>query len=267
MSFKRRIIARLNRLPIIDSLVYTAVRGPARGLKRRGGLGWLPAFLPRMNEENAEERFLDELTLKGLIVYDVGGDQGLFTLYFARRVGREGTVVSFEPNPQSLARIEQNIRLNDFSNVRVLPFGLGERPETLTFSFPEAEPARGTAVPSIAWQIKGEQKTAVIEIRVNALDHEIEHGNLPIPNFIKLDVEGMEYPALRGMRNTLLKHRPCLFIEMHGADADEKLANAERVVALLEEIGYCLRHIESGERISGANTAVAAEGHIYCEPA
>lgn len=34
-----------------------------------------------------------------------------------------------------------------------------------------------------------------------------------IPNFIKIDVEGMEYDVLKGGRKTILKHKPLIMIE------------------------------------------------------
>lgn len=265
MSVKREIVARLNHSPVMDSLVYTAKHGPARGLKRQGGMGWIPSVVPRTREWAAEEAFLESLEWKGLNVYDVGGDQGLFTLFFANRVGDTGQVVVFEPNPRSCVRIERNIDLNGFGNVRLIPYGLGAKDETVPFVFPLFEPARGSAVPEIAQQIQREPRAVVCEIEVRALDGERERTELPIPHFIKLDVEGMEYAALQGMSKTLKKHRPRLSIEIHGATMEEKLANVQRVVAFLESLDYYMRHLESGQRITRGNAERAKQGHLYCE--
>ena len=265
MSLTRSIVARLNRLPLVDNHVYTARHGPARGLKRRGGMGWLPSFIPRIHEWDAEEAFLGGLEWRGKTVFDVGGDQGLFTLFFAKRVGETGQVIVMEPNPQSCRRIEQNIRLNDLHNVRLLPLGLGERRATVRLTIPLSEPARGTAVSAIADQIRTERKVKVCEIEVSSLDHEMADSALPAPDFIKIDVEGMEYDALKGMRGTLIAHRPRLSIEIHGATMDEKDANVRRVVALLQETGYAIHHIESQQEITSANAEQAREGHLYCQ--
>src|SRR5262245_61606079 len=252
-------------MPPIDNRVYTAKHGPARGLKRQGGLGWLPSFVPRMHEWDAEETFLANQEYRDLTVYDVGGDQGQFTIFFAHRVGANGQVVVFEPNPQSCRRIQRNVQLNDFRNVMLLPLGLGERRETLQFTFPSLEPARGTAVPAIANTIKNEASVTGCKIEVNSLDAEISQSDLPIPHFIKLDVEGMEYPALKGMQKTLKTYHPRLSIEIHGADLSDKTANVRRVVGLLKSLSYRMLHIESGERITSLNADRACEGHLYCE--
>lgn len=265
MSIKRKIIGFINRMPPIDNRVYTAKHGPARGLKRQGGLGWLPSFVPRMHEWDAEETFLANQEWRDLTVYDIGGDQGQFTIFFAHRVGPDGQVVVFEPNPQSCRRIQRNVQLNDFRNVRLLPIGLGERRAKLQFTFPALEPARGTAVPAIADTIKNEGSVTGCEIEVNSLDDEIRRSRLPIPHFIKIDVEGMEYPVLMGMQETLKTHHPRLSIEIHGADMSDKIANVRRVVGLLEKLDYRMRHIESGVSITSGNAERACEGHLYCE--
>jgi FkbM family methyltransferase len=260
------MIARLNRSPVIGNLVYTAKRGPARGLKRQGGMGWLLSFIPRTHGWEAEEAFLNNLDWRGLTVFDVGGDQGLFTLFFATRVGSSGQVVVFEPNPRSVQRIRQNLQHNNLLNVRVLPVGLGEARATLQLISPALEPARGSATPAIAEQIRHERDAVPIDIEVNSLDSEMRESGLPAPDFIKLDVEGMEYPALKGMETTLRSHLPRLSIEIHGAGIGEKESNVRRVVGILEDLGYRMRHIESGERITSANAARASRGHLYCDP-
>jgi FkbM family methyltransferase len=264
MNLKRALVSRINQFAVVDQHVYTVRYGPARGMKRQGGMGWLPAFVPRGHEWEAEEAFLEQIDWSGMTVYDVGGDQGIFTLFLAQRVGPAGRVVVFEPNPRSYQRIRTNLRLNGFDHVRVLPMGLGERAEMLSFIFPKSEPARGSAAQSVRTQVAREPNAVACQIEVAALDEAMARMHLPPPDLIKLDVEGMEWCALRGMRKTLAAHRPRLFIEIHGSDVDDKIANVRRVVSLLEETGYRLRHVESGARVSGANAEVAYCGHLYC---
>lgn len=265
MSIARKICQHLGRLSLVDQHVYTAKHGPARGLKRQGGLGWVPAFVPRLHEWEAEEAFISSLDLAGVTVYDVGGDQGLFTIFFAERVGDHGRVVVFEPNPMSCERIRRNVWLNGFRNVHVLQVGLGEQRAVMRFAFPILEPSRGTFCPDDRPTGESRRKTTWLDIGVVSLDDEIERSNLPAPDFIKLDVEGMEYMALKGMCQTLRVHHPRLSIEMHGGTVEGKKDNARRVVTLLEAFAYRIRHIESGEIIKSQNGERAFEGHLYCE--
>ena len=268
MSIKRKLISRFSGSALLDNIVYTSRHGLSRGLKRQGGLGWFPSYIPRFSKWHAEEHFLEKIDFQGMKVYDVGGDQGLFTLFFANRVGDTGGVVVFEPNKKSLQRIRRNILINGFTNITVIPRGLAENQARRQFKYPPGEPALGSVFGG-ADDIRHEdiQNENVIhcEIEVNALDNEITQESLPVPDFIKLDVEGMEYPALKGMINTLRQHRPRLYIEIHGDSYSSKLANVSNVVAFLDDLGYRIRHVESGNHINKANMHLAVEGHLYCE--
>src|SRR4051812_16352239 len=123
MGMKKFAVLTLNRM--LRNHTYTVRHGLAKGLKRKGGLAFLPAALADTSGREAEERFLLGLELEGQTVYDVGGDQGIYTLFFARRVGAAGRVVTFEPNPESYRRIVDNVALNNFRNVEVRHVGLG----------------------------------------------------------------------------------------------------------------------------------------------
>jgi len=107
--------------------------------------------------------------------------------------------------------------------------------------------------------------TVVEEISIVTLDQEIPESNLPMPDFIKIDTEGLEIEVLRGARSTLETHRPTLFLEMHGETMREKKRKVAEIVDFLWAISYrSIRHIETGAAITPENSATAMEGHLYC---
>ena len=118
---KRTVISMLQ--PLLANNVYTVRHGLAKGLKRRGGLG----FVPYAGKQPREEAFLETLDLQNKTVFDVGGYEGVFTLFFARRIGAGGRLVTFEPNPQNFAKILANVRLNGFCHVDVRQLAIGAR--------------------------------------------------------------------------------------------------------------------------------------------
>lgn len=239
-----------------DGYTYTVRHGPLSGMKRKGGLGFLP-FGPR---RTAESQFFAQLDLRNRVVYDVGGFQGLLTLFFAARAAH---VVVYEPNPASRARLEENLRLNGVGNVTVRPVGVGDGRREATLTFDPLMPGAASADASIAAQIRTTaEHSATATVPIVTLDEDLAERGLPLPDFVKIDVEGLELAVLTGMRELLYAHRPTLYIEMHGATLDEKLANASRVVTLLDEIGYPLRHVESGQRVTPSVSAIAAHGHL-----
>lgn len=263
MKIKKLAAVTLNQ--VFKNQTYTVRHGLAKGLRRRGGLAFLPAAIASAPERVEEETFLFSLSLEGQTVYDVGGDQGIYTVFFASKVGNHGRVVTFEPNPESRRRIVANVELNQFRNVEVRPIGLGAQKGKLTFVFPENEPARGSADAGIQAQILREKNTRTIEIEVNSLDDETSSFGLPEPDLVKIDVEGLEMDVLLGMKETIRKSHPSLFIEVHGADVQSKDDNARQVVKFLLDAGYSVFHVESKQDITHRNIEAARQGHIYCE--
>lgn len=206
------------------SFVYVARSGLARGLRRRGGLGFLPG-----RPLTAEERWLAARVWQGQIVYDVGAWEGVFALFFARAVGTQGQVVAFEPNPRSAAQLRENVTLNCFQNVRLFEIALGEVEGQAYLHVPEGASARGHLT-------EGKAGTAV---PVRRLDTLIAAEGLPVPDFIKIDVEGAELAVLRGAQRTLVRCRPTLLIEVHPQ------ADHIALWTLLRELGYALQCVET----------------------
>ncbi|MGH9879870.1 MAG: FkbM family methyltransferase [Pyrinomonadaceae bacterium] len=262
MNLKKTIAVNLSRL--FRNHTYTSKHGLAKGLRRKGGLAFLPAFIPRSTEMLKEEEFIAALDLSGKTIYDIGGDQGIYTLFFARKVGDKGRVITFEPNPVSHAHIVTNVQLNGFANVEVRNIAVGEQQGKLIFAFPAKDPGRGTADELIREQILREPGSKSTEVDVDAIDRLIPSAGLPQPDFAKIDVEGLELNVLRGMKQTLKEQRPQLFIEIHGADIKAKIDNIRQVGAFLLDLGYKIHHVESAQEITVANIDEAREGHIYC---
>ena len=260
-SLKHRIAARISKL--LDGYEYTVRRGLTKGLKRKGGLGFIPAWVARSANENEETAFFQSLDLKGATVFDVGGFQGLLTMFFARLAKQ---VVVFEPNPSSRKRLLENLALNRFTNIVVRPVGVGEAAGELELVFDPLMPGGASANRDVAGQIRSSSEDLHVErMQIVSLDDEVA-GGASAPAFVKIDVEGMELNVLKGMRKIMRSAQPSIYIEMHGATMEEKKANARAVVAELEQGGYMnIRHIESGAKITSANADAAARGHLYCQ--
>jgi FkbM family methyltransferase len=256
---RRAVISRLQ--PLVANRVYTVRNGLARGLKRRGGLG----FIPQMGVPPLEEQFLERLDFTGQTIFDIGGYEGIFTLFFARRVGPRGTVVTFEPNPRNYGRIVENVRLNGFQRVSVRQLAVGAAPARASLVFPADETARGSLETDIQSQIRGEKHVDAVDVDIETIDRLVAQG-APEPDFVKIDVEGFERDVLEGMAATIARRRPKLYIEIHGADMAKKLDNATSVIEFLWRAGYAVRHVESASTISApSDIQGAVEGHLYCQ--
>jgi FkbM family methyltransferase len=252
-TLRHRTTAWVSR-NLFDRFTYTVRHGLIRGMKRKGGLGWLPAWLSP-GVEPREEIFWRGLPLDGLVIYDVGAFHGILTLFFATRGAR---VIAYEPNDGNHARLIENITLNGLTNVQVRKFGVGAALGSGTLHFSPEMAGGGTLNPNGV-------ATMSQLVEITTLDHDIAADSLPAPDLIKIDIEGWELAALEGMRRTLDANHPALFLEMHGDTMREKKSKASAIVAFLRSAGYTdIVHVETGVRIAPGNETAAAEGHLYC---
>ncbi len=239
--------------------VYTIRQGLAKGLKRKGGL----MYLPRRSPPSREEKFLWNLQFENEVVYDVGGFEGTFTIFFAHAIGQTGKVLTFEPNPLNVEVIRNNVAVNHFRNVKIFPIGVGKEKVQTTMCFNPNSPATGSLNPYIRNYMQSQKGTFTIPVKVDTIDNLIKQHRLPPPDFLKIDVEGSEMDVLIGMTKTLEKFKPKLFIEIHGIGLDRKIANAREIVKFLLNEKYLLFHIESNRLIVLQNSNIAMEGHLY----
>lgn len=249
---KKAIISFLR--PLLKNYVYTVRHGMAKGLKRRGGFGFIPLPLTQ------EEKFLMNLNLSEQTVYDIGGYEGVFTIFFARAVGKNGRVITFEPHPTNYNKILENVKLNKFDNVKVRQIALGKERGEMTLAFRHSGLGTASLQEDIKKQILQERGAKAIQVKVDLLDDQIATNNIPKPDFIKIDVEGLEMDVLLGMNETLEGYKPKLFIEVHGVGIQRKIENVQRVVKSLITKGYSIYHVESGEMITSFNSQIAKEG-------
>lgn len=133
---------------------------------------------------------------------DVGANVGIFSRDFATRFDE---VVAFEPMP----RTRECLALNIPSNVRIEPVAVANKHGVLKMYRTKA--SGGSFIcnhPKIVTpEISPETKTYEVQVRT------IDSFNFDAVDLIKLDIQGAEYVALIGARETILKHRPVIMVE------------------------------------------------------
>ena len=253
---RHRLIGKLSRY--CRAITYTSRSGISKGMRRRGGLGFLPSFLTK---ETAEVKFLKGLSLNDAVVYDIGGYEGLMTLFFAR-VAQQ--VVTYEANPENVGRIAENLRLNQFKNCIVRQIAIGEQDGLVTLTFDELMVGRASVDPEICDELaKSSPHIRIVQVPLTSLDNDVERFALPDPTFIKIDIEGMEAAALTGMKRIIARCHPAMFIELHGTTPEDKRTNARAVMAQLRACGYRIYDVEAACYIPEAEPGTGRESHLY----
>ena len=199
--------------------------------------------------EPVVQRVLQEHLAPGDTFYDVGANVGFFSLLGARLVGPEGIVVSFEPAKQTADVLRKNVRLNNFEHICVIQRAVSDEVGTVDLLVgPLSQTAHLAGTAPVADAEVAEQ------VQVATIDALTEAGEIPAPTFIKMDIEGAELAALRGMRQTLSRHRPTLLCELHGTGPE--------VAALLLDLAYTLKMVEGGDLMDPRTY-----GHVLAVPA
>jgi FkbM family methyltransferase len=260
-TLQHRITAWVS-LRLFDHVTYKVRHGLLKGMTRKGGLGWVPLLFTH-HLASREEEFLRNLDLRDKIVYDVGAFHGLVAMFFARQAK---TVICYEPNQSNRKRLMENLALNRLTNVLIRPLGAGSASKKATMAFMPLMPGGASLEEKTVAQLKSDPSTVAEEIEITTIDIDRRENELPAPHFIKIDIEGFEIEALKGARNTLLDCRPDLFLEMHGETMREKRRKVDEIVKFLNDAGYrSILHVESGTAITSTNSALAVEGHLFCQ--
>ena len=151
--------------------------------------------------EELEAKIMEEKIKVGSIVVDVGANIGLHTLNMARIVGNTGQVFAFEPDPSNFEILRKNVKINNYQNIILEEKAVGDKHGRVTL-YQSDHPGNHRLFPQTK-QAKGE-----VEVELTSLDKYFIDSNLAEKiSFIKIDVEGLEFSVLNGMKNILKNNK------------------------------------------------------------
>ncbi|MEL6476058.1 MAG: FkbM family methyltransferase [Pseudomonadota bacterium] len=158
-----------------------------------------------------EVALLSQILRPGDVVVDAGANIGAHAIPFARKVGPEGRVFAFEPQPRIHDLLTVNAFMNGLGNVVPILAGLGAAPGHARFP-DRLEPQNfnfgGIRLdPFIKNRIAGDRH---VQIPIGPLDEMLDLDRLRL---IKADVEHMELDLIKGAARTIERHQPVVLLE------------------------------------------------------
>jgi FkbM family methyltransferase len=171
------------------------------------------------------------------VFYDLGANHGIYTC-FAGTLLTAGDIVAFEPNPNTVAELRRNIKLNELMD-RATVFQAAVDGEAGQGEFFADTDSMGS---SLAESRQG-LDTKAIEVDIVALDELAGTESLPAPDVVKIDVEGAELRALRGMRSLLEDRCRLLYCEVHNHAIADFSADPEDVSQFLRNVGFTVTSV------------------------
>jgi FkbM family methyltransferase len=154
----------------------------------------------------------------------------MYTVPLANAIGPGGTVLAFEPVPQTLERLRANVALNGLSNVTIVGAAVADAARVA-----EIRLGNDSAYASLVGVKKDRGTGETLTVPVVTIDQVWEERNRPI-SFCKIDVEGAELLVLKGAEHVVRACRPALLVE---TDFEPQL---DAMVSLGRRAGYKQLH-------------------------
>jgi FkbM family methyltransferase len=169
----------------------------------------------------------------GMVVWDIGANQGILSFLAASKVGKSGAVYALEADPHYADLIfHSSQRLSDaYCRVSILCAAMADKASLLDFGVSAQGHSRNKLLDfengafDLAWT-----KTVVSVRGDDLLDH------WRAPDFIKIDIEGAELAALGARDRILTGPRPVFYVEV----CDE---NKKTVAELFRSYDYEIFHL------------------------
>ena len=156
--------------------------------------------------------------IKPSVVWDVGANVGIWTIFFADVLPSGAKVFAYEPDEVNLSFLRHNISINLLENtVAVRPLAMSRTPGMADFQADPMTGATGSLEIGDAFITRYYGRpTSLATVATTSADHELADG-IPSPDFLKVDVEGHEWQLLLGAQQLLTTVRPVIIMEFTGA--------------------------------------------------
>ena len=197
-------------------------------------------------EYEPELRTFLALLKPGNTVIDLGANIGTYAIRAGKAVGEYGTVFAFEPLARTRQRLQRSIYLNQAKNVIIVPKAAGDHTGHVSL----VVSGRGSSA-SVIHSVSGGEAHEVLSITI---DDFIRTNSISKVDWVKMDIEGGEPSALRGMVTTIEKWRPAFLFENESGGAES--AN------LLRQSGYAIGTVN----LSGEFVEDTSGGNLFAFP-
>ena len=200
-----------------------------KGYFFEGGLSQtLGIYYPNVQEALKAKLFT------GAVFYDLGANNGFFSLFGSILVGNSGKVFAFEPFKESLEKITILAKTNNMTNCTIVDSAVLDKNGVGRLYFSD-----NAATPTFQKDFSDNS----VNVNTISLDHfTVNH---PYPDVIKVNVEGAEAMVLNGSTKLLKNHKSVVWvIEIHDAENEIKCKN------IFDKNGYELKKLWSPRKIS-----------------
>jgi FkbM family methyltransferase len=215
-------------------------------------------------------RLLRRLVRKDDVFFDLGANFGFYSCFVLPMCGPTGAVHAFEANPCLMPHLRRSVSLNkEFGCVELNPVAVGSR-SGVTLPLYGADRIGSTSLYPHEWL----DRNNVVDVPVTTIDDYVRDKSISRIDVMKIDIEGAELDALRGMEKTFRVCSPkAIICELTLLTQDTRpddradipgrassAADPYQLATFLRQKGYLLCHISSDGHLCEAPALRADNG-------
>ncbi len=179
---------------------------------------------------------------KKVNIVDIGANVGLYSLY--AKYLPNSQFYSFEPFKFTYDLLNDNINLNNITNVQTYNIGLSDK---------KGKTILNVCLSHDGLNTMGENPLRFndinpIEVEIDTLDNIFYDNDIKV-DFIKIDTEGYEYYILKGGEKTIKKYKPIIQLEFNHTNMKQCNINPRQLYDYINELGYKIHNLISEELI------------------
>ena len=212
------------------------------------------------NIHEKEIEFLHYFIHSDSTVLDIGANYGHYTAIMSK-LCPQGEVIAFEPVPFTFKVLSEIVHRLNIKHARLFHAAVSDQPGKLKMSVPLLE--FGAPNTGIAHVVNHAPDKSTETVSVDALA--LDALNIRSVDFIKIDIEGHEPAAMRGMSSLIQNSRPVILIEFSHSCLSRAGSNPKEFATYLQEMKYTFFHI-SGEKLIQVPEGTPRDGYYFLIP-
>jgi FkbM family methyltransferase len=188
---------------------------------------------------------------EGSTVLDVGANFGQMSILFAKAVGDNGKVYSFDADDFVFSILNKNIKANNLDDRIKTIFGAVHNVIGETLYFPEQDFIKYEAYGAYGIDYNAKEGRKLSSITIDSLNIEGEIS------FMKIDIQGGDLQAMQGAIKTIEKNRMPILFEYEYHFEEEYNLSFQQYVDFVDSINYKFQKV-----INGHNFLIVPKEHF-----
>lgn len=211
------------------------------------------------------ETFLVKSFLKSNSIFvDIGAHVGYYSL-IASSIAKNGKVFSFEPEIENYNILEKNVRVNNFSNIQLYNHAVSDKNKVVNLYLSKTYNTGDNRLFDDDFDgMSGKHKS--VKVKSVSLDNFL--NNHLKADIIKMDIQGSEMLALKGMRKLLRRtEKLVVFTEFWPRGILATRESPEEFLNILSEEGFMIYEIdEERKKVNKKSTQQLLKAYLGTDP-